>query len=154
MNYIGNWPLLERAIEQIIDHPEHYWQGEYVVHLPGDPHDFTRSLEFEMADAGKCGTTRCVAGWVAHLAGYTDPPAVRGKQIQVISPDGCIDFVPMAAMAALRLGGGYASSIVESNLFYGNLSWRQVLNNARYLAHHDGYELSVKILHEMETQGL
>jgi len=47
-----NWPLLERVIEHIIDHPEEWNQEIWIRQTP------------------ECGTQACVAGWTALFAGY------------------------------------------------------------------------------------
>lgn len=47
-----NWPLLERVIEHIIDHPEEWNQEVWIRKTPG------------------CGTQACIAGWAALFAGY------------------------------------------------------------------------------------
>ena len=157
MIYIRNWPLLEKAIEHIIDDPEHYWQGEWRYTLPESPKGFTRSMEFDMAAAGKCGTTRCVAGWVAHLAGYTDC-AYPQDRVYVMPPgstttDDGVTIV-RAALAALGAHESVFSFEMVSDtnhlLFDGHLTWREILGNLRVMADNDGYELSDKIRREME----
>lgn len=159
MKFIGNWPLLEKAIEHIIDDPSHYWQGQWRYTLPESPKGFTRSMEFDMADAGKCGTTRCVAGWVAYLAGYTDC-ADPSDRVYVMPPGStpADDGVPIVRAALTALGVDADSDVAARNLrhrlFAGRLPWGEILDNLLYMADHDGYELSDKIRREMEVQGV
>lgn len=128
---IQNWPLLMLAIEFIAAHPEKYDQGNW-----------------------RCGSTRCVAGWIAELSGaewqwpdhgdYVWPRgADREDEDNLISAEMC-------AFAELGLEEyGEDMDDISSMLFNGSLSWRQVLRNVEKLAIGDGVTLTPKIVEEI-----
>lgn len=126
---VPNWPLLIEAIEFIIDHPDQYDQTQW-----------------------RCGSTRCVAGWIAELSGGT----WQGEAGPYIFPAGADlhdeDAAYEAELVALQALGipSYEQdndvNEVANELFLGALSWRQVLENLLDLADEDGIELTPKIL--------
>lgn len=130
---IPNWPLLMEAIEYIIDHPEEYSQSSW-----------------------RCGSTRCVAGWIAQLSGgqwadldsiYIWPKGVVHDEANLVDVDKC-------AIEALGVEYDYCDSestseIISDTLFGGSLSWPQVLRGLEGLAEEDGVTLSPKIRAEI-----
>lgn len=135
---IPNWPLLTTAIEHIIDNPRDYEQG-----------------------AWRCGTARCVAGWIAELSGGE----WEGTLIAAIWPKGAdktddsqLVEVDRCAIEALGVYYDYSSDgdgtcdRLYSLLFHGSLQWCEVLAGVKTLAAEDGVELSPKIQAEIAAQ--
>lgn len=132
---IPNWPLLTQAIEHIIDNPLDYEQG-----------------------AWRCGTARCVAGWIAELSGgeWEDAlsSAIWPKGADKTNEDNLIE-VDRCAIEALGVYYDYSSDgdglcdRLYSTLFHGSLQWQEVLRGVMTLAEEDEVELSPKIQAEI-----
>lgn len=142
--YITNWPLLFEAVEYIATHPDEYDQ-----------------LTWRTINA--CDTTRCVAGWVAHLAGYQDIGTV-GSMVLAREPDEFDAWVCHIAdgtrMEVLDIGDAALNALgvnppdrydspVFTELFNGDASWRRVLEVLAELAQHDGVEIPEAVAAEM-----
>jgi hypothetical protein len=145
---IGNWPLLLLALEHAEKHPDEYnqssWRGSYEG----------------------CGTTRCVAGWIAKFAGYTD---ISHDTVQVCVPGGDESdysdwrYVDEAALTALELdlvdedeprNCRTLREELEDNLFDGSLSWSDVLTTVADLARADGVTPTPVLLAAMRREGV
>lgn len=131
---IPNWPLLTEAIEYIIDHPTEYSQSSW-----------------------RCGSTRCVAGWIAQLSGGQwadhDSSWIFPNGVDLEDEDNAVD-VDKCAIEALGVEYNYqdsdsVSEIISDTLFSGNLTWPQVLLGLIGLAEEDGVTLSPKIQAEI-----
>lgn len=134
--HIRDWPLMWRVLRHVIDYPEGYDQGWW----------------WRITD---CGTTRCIAGWAAHFAGYREPnlespvdvdlltayfgttPRNTGEYDHlVISPYRSVTTVDEAARRALGAG---ESPDVQA-MFGSYVSFGFVLRHTRELARDDGAE--------------
>lgn len=130
---IPNWPLLTEAIEYIIDHPTEYFQG-----------------------AWRCGSTRCVAGWIAQLSGgqWADGDSSWIWPKDAVQDEYNLVDVDKCAIEALGVEYSYCDSdsvseIISDTLFRGSLSWPQVLRGLIGLAEEDEVTLSPKIQAEI-----
>lgn len=86
MTRIGNYDLLFDALEQACAHPDTYDQSTWRRPSP-------------------CGTTRCIAGWIAHLDGWVDLAGTRDEfywSSRVVR-DGVVAHIGDAALVSLRL---------------------------------------------------
>jgi hypothetical protein len=128
---IQNWPLLMLAIEFIIENPDKYDQSSW-----------------------RCGSQRCVAGWVAELSGakwegdYGDLVWPKGADTE---DEDALVLAETCAISALRVSTMDEDTADEIGnlLFLGTLTWRDVLRNLEILARGDGIELTPKILAEI-----
>lgn len=127
--YIKNWDLLWRVLEHVIKTPGGYDQTNW---------------------RSSCGTTRCIAGWAAELAGYRDRV---DRVCTVIGTDGVQVGADIAALTALD-APAHHYEYIDLLLFSGGLSMGEVLDNVRYLAKEDGVTPSPLVLDEMLRIGV
>lgn len=157
---IQNWPALIRVLEHIIANPESWSQTTW-----------------------RCGTTRCVAGWIAELAGhewvaYTEsrvwsldapPELIEASQRSITrsqdwgrytlcAEDAALNALGVAPISNLDVSDlgddGQERGLVASYLFGGGLTWDAILESVHDLAAHDGYTLPASIRSEMERLGM
>lgn len=152
MPWIGNWPLLERAIEHIIDHPEHYWQGEW-RYVMTDDRDVAGPLDYRLLELGKCGTTRCVAGWIAALDGWEDTPDTLAQVTRPGHDQTWTDQAALMSLGTQRLTPEERGEI-HSLLFSGGATWHSILVSIEDFAERDGHTLSAKIQAHMASEGV
>jgi|SRR5690606_8512304 len=148
MTYIQNWPLMWRVLRHVVDHPDEYDQTRWWSHTP-------------------CGTTRCVAGWLAHLAKYSDFPGdswhvVRPGLVVPVGDDEALDAlyddgavsVDEAALDALGVEDWSRRNLVDISLFSGTLSWNDVLQNVVAFAEADGVTPPLRVLDILTDEGV
>lgn len=129
---IPNWPLLIETIEFIIDHPDKYDQSQW-----------------------RCGSTRCVAGWIAELSGGVwqgeAGPYIFPAGVDLEDEDNAMDaeLVALQALGIMSYEQDNDVNEVANALFLGALSWREVLDNLADMADEDGIPLTPKILDEL-----
>lgn len=140
---IGNWPLLLLVIEHVIKHPDEYDQVSYRNRY------------------ASCGTTRCIAGWLAYFAGWRDtdenPRDSQFGYFTVENRQGRIVSIERAALEALELdpeqfSGEYEHEDFAALLFSGELTFSEVLEVVRDLAKADGVTPTPLIIDEMLTR--
>jgi hypothetical protein len=74
---VRNDAMIREVVRHIQIMPHRWYQRAWAM-LPGDPGErympesFRQLLDEFEAKGGTCGTTFCVAGWAARLAGYVD----------------------------------------------------------------------------------
>lgn len=131
---IGNWPLLLLVIEHVIRHPEEYdqstWRGR-----------------------GTCGTTRCIAGWIAFWGGWADVECASGVAAVSHLTHG-ITSTEQAALAALELDPDLDPEDVASRLFNGDRTFEDVLAAVWDFARADGVTPTPLIMAELTRQGI
>jgi hypothetical protein len=169
---IGDWAPLEQALETIIDQPQHYWQADWVTELPievpvADLDEFYQvtgldedevDIDIEnAAERGKCGTTRCVAGWVAYQQGY-ETYIGGGMAVHPDRPE-TFEYIVDVALRSLQpkdLTNIYpypdGESLIRHKLFGGYQSWPEILAAVAIWARADGHTLSAKITAEIKKQ--
>jgi hypothetical protein len=142
---IGNWPLFMQALEHIIKHPEAHDQKVWT---------------------SDCGSYRCLAGWIAHFAGYRRDPV--GLDINIVSGPGA-DHVDIegAALIALELDPEIYGTETNSDeamwpemdelserLFGYTRSMTEILTVVRDLARTDGVTPTPLIIDKMVEAGI
>lgn len=137
---IGNWPLMMLAIEHVIRHPEEYdqstWRGR-----------------------GACGTTRCIAGWIAYWAGWADIAGAESETAYagVHHLVHGYESVEAAALKSLEMDPELPPELVEefcSRMFNGDLPFEAVLENLLDYARADGVTLTPVIMAELTRHGI
>jgi hypothetical protein len=158
---IGNWPLLIQTVEHIIFNPNTYDQTVWSR--------WSRQR----------GTSRCLAGWLAHLDGWreivsNDVPGDTTWAFRVTKQGVFLD-IPAAALLALDVDParyGYVLDQVDqfgdwdedracpelvdlaSLLFGGAYGFADVLDTVSWLAYKDGVTLSPVIVSTMFENGV
>lgn len=130
---IGNWPLLMMAIEHIIQYPETYNQTDW-----------------------RCGTQRCLAGWIAQLSGGVWE-GETGDSIWAYGVPHLPEFLGGSediAIQALRLDPSVYLDDFSRSLFEGDLDWESVLWSVLEYANEDGVTLTPMITTELTERGL
>lgn len=129
--WIADWPTFEAALLHITDHPEQYSQAVW----------FARD---------ECGTTRCVAGWVAHFGGWEidheDRFVWRGDMRTTIS-NAAMEVLTGTIYGEL----GDSNVYVNDTLFDAGLSWDAILCNVSTMAAHDGHELHARLRSQLDA---
>lgn len=139
---IGNWYLLELVLEHIIKNPADYNQTSW-----------------------SCGSQRCIAGWIADMAGYqfiSSGTVVPNYVKLTIEDDGDISNdvwdlsaeVETVALKMLEIDPETDTDDVANMLFLGTLSWPEVLTGVYVLAQADERFLSETIMDEMRRVGV
>lgn len=140
---IGNWYLLEKVLDWVILHPEKYDQTQW-----------------------SCGTTRCIAGWIADMAGYQfiSAQSVIPNYVTIkhdddgYMTDDAWDYAEEVETVALNLLRIDHTRIdpdeIASMLFAGPLTWRDVLQGVWVLAQADDRFLPETIINEMRRVGV
>lgn len=157
MGYIDNWPLMEETILYIDTHPEEH-----------DQTDWVRVVDI---DENHCRTTRCLAGWAAHLAGWRprdghDESRAVNHPAQVLSGDYTPRSAALESLGMVRTRDyleeepyGLVSRLIPWNILYpgspsekpvwiedalfdGDISWVTILERIARLAAADEYALS------------
>lgn len=130
---IGNWPLLLLALEHVIRHPEEYdqstWRGQ-----------------------GSCGTTRCIAGWVAFWSGWADVQCTASTAVE--HPRHGMMTTEAAALNALELDPDLDPEDVASALFNGDRTFEDVLQAVWDFARADGVTPTPLIMAELVRHGI
>lgn len=150
---IGNWPLVMLALEHIIKHAEQYRQSTW---------------------RSDCGSFRCVAGWIAHFAGWRDviedDDTIHGFFLGVSrtgrETDGVVFEIEEAALMALELDPEiYGTEVgidarseymddLASALFGGYQSLPAILETVLDLMKADGVTPTPLIEAEMKSAGV
>lgn len=133
---IKNWPPLVRTLEHIITHPDQHDQRTY------------RRVEDNV-------TARCVAGWLAYFAGYTDDTADYGWLCQ--DPAGERFHIETAAMISLGFQSDDDSDDyydISAALFEEDQELDDILNFVDGLAQDDGIDLTPLIVDAMTKAGI
>lgn len=136
MHIINNWPTMWAALTHIITHPEDHDQTTW---------------------RNECGTTRCVAGWIAYMAGYRDVDPAHddgATRLHLVNPPvGEETDVEEAALTVLGVDHSYLE-YVSSMLFNGDLSLTDILVSVRILARSDGVTPPQVVIDKMLSIGV
>lgn len=145
--HIGNYTLLFSTLKHIEDNFESWYQGAWCKIYPDN--------------AGTaCKTVRCVAGWIAHFAGWIEIRPEGDRTFRDATKDGETTRIEIAALQALGLNPErYPINIVpppcgccEGNLddetqgfalrlFGASNDWYTVLREVEWFAEQDEVEL-------------
>lgn len=122
-----NAELAARIRTEILERPEHHDQGMYL-----DGVDYLEP-EDDLSHGSRqgCGTTLCVAGFAAHLTGYTIELVTDGPEDEVIAYKTGVDIQPVFDVAREELG---LSKDDAAWLFWGNRTRNEVLAALGHLA--------------------
>ena len=156
---IGNWPLVMLVLEHVIKHPDEYYQGNW-------------------GQRRECGTTRCIAGWLAFFAGYRDyeerwPTKLILRVTDPLAPTRPLS-VERAALDAMELTPETYGVIpltepdddedehdlweeaeeLASELFSGGMAFSSILETFYELAQRDGVTFTPLIQAELMNQGV
>lgn len=151
---IGNWPLVMLVLEHVIKHPAEYSQSTW----------------------GKrtgCGTTRCIAGWLAHFAGYRDHTEQFPSDLIFAVEDakGNEVSIERAALRSMELDPEVYGRIpltrdgedddlweeaeaLASTLFSGSMPFSLILDTFYDLAQRDGVTLTPVITDALRAEGV
>lgn len=131
---IKNWPLFLSAIEQIIRHPETWNQNTY-------------------ASKTACGTSFCVAGWVAKLAGAEPMWSAELKDnhdIDIAYFEGQVKDIPRISSELIFGGDEILDDFGYHELYYPDNTLYDVLRFVTDWAAEDGIELPEEITEAFE----
>lgn len=155
---IGNWPLVMLAVEWIIKHPDEHSQAFYRMYVEANE----GCGNSECCEPTESRTVRCLAGWIAYFARYTD---ITRTDYVLDANDEAV-LIETAAMIALELDPEiYGTDFREAHyspealdlsqrLFDGMLTWDDVLGELWDLAAADDVVFTPLIADYMIERGV